>query len=172
MAESAEQTSMSNGTSSDEKVPTLDEKQIDHIVSSWELVKPSMEDSGVVLFIKLFEIAPELQNLFPFAGEDLNGYHEGLKKHARQVMESIDGAVNLLNEPELLKETLLELGIIHNMSNVQVGSFAPVGEALLYALEKGLKEKFTDDVKGSWVALYSAVQYYMTMGMVEGLDAD
>lgn len=73
---------------------------------------------------RLFEIAPELKNLFPFEDHVVNNEHPGLKRHALQVMDSIDGAISLLDKPEELKEALLELGIIHNMRDVQLESFA------------------------------------------------
>lgn len=38
-------------------------------------------------------------------------------------MESIDGAIDLLDDPEQLEETLLELGIVHHMKSVQLESF-------------------------------------------------
>lgn len=38
-------------------------------------------------------------------------------------MESIDAAIDLLDDPEQLEETLLELGIVHNMKSVQLESF-------------------------------------------------
>ena len=50
-------------------------------------------------------------------------------------------------------------------------SLQPVGEALIYALQTGLKEKFTDEVKTAWVTLYTVVQQLMTLGMNEGIDA-
>lgn len=66
---------------------------------------------------RLFEIAPDL---FPFKNEDND---EGIKKHGSQVMTSIDGAITLLhnNNPELA-DTLIELGIVHNMKEVQLES--------------------------------------------------
>ena len=73
---------------------------------------------------RLFEIAPELQNLFPFKEEDIDGNNSLLKKHAVQVMESIDGAIGMLGNPDELQENLIELGIIHHMKDVQLESFA------------------------------------------------
>lgn len=72
---------------------------------------------------RLFETAPGLKNLFPFKTATPEGQAEGLKKHGLQVMESIDGAIDLLDDPEQLEETLLELGIVHNMKSVQLESF-------------------------------------------------
>lgn len=39
-------------------------------------------------------------------------------------MESIDSALGMAGQPEELKETLIGLGVVHNMSNVQLDSFA------------------------------------------------
>ena len=71
---------------------------------------------------RLFELAPDLINLFPF---ELNeDSQDGLKKHALQVMQSIDMAIGMLDDQNELEDTLTELGIIHNMKSVQLESFA------------------------------------------------
>lgn len=69
---------------------------------------------------RLFNIAPDL---FPFKNEDKN---EGMKKHGLQVMNSIDGAITLLHNNLIseLADALIELGIVHNMKEVQLESFA------------------------------------------------
>ena len=77
---------------------------------------------------RLFEIAPQLQDLFPFKGEELESDNASLKKHAIQVMESIDSAIGMLDNPEELKETLIGLGIVHHMNDVQLDSFAVSSE--------------------------------------------
>lgn len=73
---------------------------------------------------RLFEIAPDLLSLFPF--DEVSEETPGLKKHASDVMESIDKAIDLLKAGDLeeLQDTLLELGIVHHMKSVQVESFA------------------------------------------------
>jgi len=73
---------------------------------------------------RLFQIAPALKDLFPFKEDKLNNEHEGLRMHALQVMESVDAAISLLDDTNQLVETLVELGIVHQMSNVKVESFA------------------------------------------------
>ncbi len=73
---------------------------------------------------RLFEIAPELIEIFPFDGKDLDDDNVSLKKHAMQVMQSIDDALGMADQPEELKETLIGLGVVHNMSNVNLDSFA------------------------------------------------
>jgi len=72
---------------------------------------------------RLFEIAPELVKLFPFKDENITDENPGLRKHGLSVMESIDAAIGLLEKPEELEEVLIELGIVHHMSEVQLESF-------------------------------------------------
>ena len=50
-------------------------------------------------------------------------------------------------------------------------SFQPVGEALVFALESVVKDKFTSEVKEAWITLYSIVKHFMSLGMDDGLDA-
>lgn len=75
-------------------------------------------------FYRLFEIAPELQELFPFQGEELSDDNKKLRGHALQVMETIDVAIGMLHDLPKLTDTLEDLGIVHNLKNVQVASFA------------------------------------------------
>jgi len=65
-----------------------------------------------------------LKDLFPFKDDQIDDNHEGLRKHALQVMTSIDDAIKLVGAPDELKDSLIELGVIHNMQDVQVDSFA------------------------------------------------
>ena len=80
-------------------------------------------DHNSIVF-RLFEIAPDLKDLFPFSKG--TNHDEALKKHGLLVMESIDTAISLLGDGnfEELKDTLIELGIVHNMKEVQLDSFA------------------------------------------------
>lgn len=160
-----------SGKDSAKENAELTNRQVELIIDTWSYVRVDLEKAGTVLFVKLFEIAPELQKLFPFDGEAVTADNELLKRHGIQVMESIDAAIGMLDNPEELKETLIDLGIVHHMKDVQVDSFAPVGQALIYTLQTGLGDKFTEEVKAAWLKLYAVVQQLMTLGMTEGIDA-
>ena len=72
----------------------------------------------------MFEIAPELQELFSFKQEDLTPSNERLKKHAVQVMESVGMAIEIIDDQSQMEEVLLELGIVHHMKGVKINTFA------------------------------------------------
>lgn len=49
-----------------------------------------------------------------------------MRKHGLTVMETIDTAIGLLEDEKMseLTDTLIDLGIVHNMKQVQLESFA------------------------------------------------
>ncbi len=72
--------------------------------------------------------------------------------------------------------THFRLSTLHNIHiiilfNPSPPHTQPVGQALIYALGRVCQEKFTVEAHVAWVALYTAIQHYMTLGMTEGLDA-
>jgi hypothetical protein len=103
----------------------LTPKHVKQIEESWNVVKLDLQGAGLIMFMKLFEIDPHVYDLFPFKGEAMNIENEGIRKHALQVMETIDAAVGLVvsGEIETLKETLIGLGMVHGMKSVQSKDF-------------------------------------------------
>ena len=79
----------------------------------------------IILFNpRLFEIAPDLQDLFPFKGQELTDQNELLKKHAVQVMETVGTAIGIIHDKPALKDALTDLGIVHHMKSVKIDDFA------------------------------------------------
>ena len=76
---------------------------------------------------RLFEINPSLQDLFSFKGQRLCDENEGLRKHALDVMKTVDVAVNSLDDIPALQETLVELGMTHSFKSVKTTHFAVSG---------------------------------------------
>lgn len=54
----------------------------------------------------------------------MNEENDLLKKHALQVMESVGACISIIDDTERLVETLKQLGMVHNLANVEVKSFA------------------------------------------------
>jgi nitric oxide dioxygenase len=53
------------------------------------------------------------------------------------------------------------LAIRHVEYGVKATDYAPVGEALLWTLERGLGEHWTPDVAAAWTAAYTTLSDYM-----------
>mmetsp|Transcript_6809 Transcript_6809/g.9940 ORF Transcript_6809/g.9940 Transcript_6809/m.9940 type:complete len:171 (+) Transcript_6809:35-547(+) len=161
------------------------EKSIENVVSSWKNVKSIdnyEEVAGVILFRKIFKIAPDASALFRFAQgveKDENGelpeaifesFH--LKSHAKGVIQTVDAAVGLLEKDEIpqLVEVLRELGRRHNKYGVRFPHFEVVGSALVQTLKIALGEfAFTDDVEAAWLEIFGIIQKEMMVGIVGGM---
>lgn len=82
---------------------------------------------GACFRCRLFEICPEVLQLFPFADEPvINSETEGLVKHGLDVMGVIDSALSMVVNMEIdkLVDFLVELGLAHSLRNVEPKHFA------------------------------------------------
>ena len=75
----------------------------------------------------------------------------------------VDRAINLLGpDTELLTDILLELGTKHERFGVKSSYYPTMGVALIQALQELLgPDKFTTNVKNSWLEVYQALSYDM-----------
>ena len=73
---------------------------------------------------RLFEVSPDLQNLFPFAGDTLTDDHEGMKEHSYIVMTSLDDCLKIVHDVPKLTDELISLGAVHHIHNVTSEHFA------------------------------------------------
>lgn len=76
------------------------------------------------MFYRLFEVSPDLQNLFPFAGDTLTDDHEGMKEHSYTVMTSLDECLKIVHDVPKLKDELISLGAVHHIHGVTSAHFA------------------------------------------------
>ena len=66
-------------------------------------------------------------------------------------------AVNNLNQLDVILPAVRDLGSRHRGYGVTAEHYAPIGTALLSALEEGLGSTFTPDVKAAWSEAYSTL---------------
>jgi hemoglobin-like flavoprotein len=80
----------------------------------------------------------------------------------------IDTALNMLGpDLELVTEIMTDLGMKHVRYGVKPEMFPFMGDALMHTLETTLKSDFTEDIKESWVIVYSALSEDMIRGQVK-----
>ena len=134
-------------------------KQIsEDVTRTWALVAAGpLEPVGVAFFLKIFEIAPEALQLFPFKDEPDLAESPKLKKHAMSVMNTVDAAVKGLADLDKLVPVLQGLGKRHVGYGVLPAHYDVVGQALLATLEGGLGAEWTEQVKASWTAVYGVI---------------
>ena len=114
---------------------------------SFAAVAPIADQAAEMFYNRLFEIAPEARELFK--GD--------MKSQGNKLMKMLATAVAGLNDMDALVPAVQELGRRHVKYGAQPEHYKPVGEALIWTLEKGLGDKFTPAVRNAWVTTYGVL---------------
>lgn len=109
------------------------------------------EIAAELFYARLFELDPSLRSLFK--GD--------MKVQGRKLMDMIAVAVRGLNNLEAIVPAVQDLGVRHAGYGVTPDHYETVGSALLWTLEKGLGEQFTDDVRVAWTDAYTLLSTTM-----------
>ncbi|MCH7841217.1 MAG: hemin receptor [Chloroflexi bacterium] len=122
----------------------MDAQQINLVQKSWSKILPISDKAAELFYNRLFEIDPSTKVLFK--GD--------MEVQGRKLMQMITAAVNGLNDLDGLVPVVQDLGRRHGGYGVQEAHYGSVGSALLWTLEQGLGDDFTDDVKIAWTETY------------------
>ena len=125
--------------------------QIQLVQRSFEKVLPIKEAAAEMFYNRLFALDPDLRDLF----------RTDMKEQRRKLMAMLATAVAGLTRLDELVPALRALGIRHAGYAVRPEHYTTVGEALLWTLEQGRGEDFTDEVKEAWVAAYTLLSSTM-----------
>jgi hemoglobin-like flavoprotein len=122
----------------------MTEEQIKLVQDSWAKVVPIAETAAELFYGRLFELDPSLKALFK--GD--------MKEQGKKLMTMIGIAVKGLTDLEKIVGAVQDMGRRHAGYGVTDEHYDTVAAALLWTLEKGLGEAFTDDVKAAWTETY------------------
>ena len=152
----------------------LTEIQKKLIVSSWRLVVPIADTAADLFYKRLFELKPQYQSYF---SSDLNRQKQKLVTMLDFIVKSLDWAQDQWQtdvEPEDdLFLVILALGRRHSaLYQIPEESYNVVGEALIWTLDYGLGEAFTEDVKGAWLEIYTLLARMMLLGSKGQVNSD
>ena len=121
------------------------------VQKSFQQIVPIADQAAQLFYGHLFRLDPSLRPLFK--GDMAQ---QGLK-----LMNTLQYAVASLDDVEKIIPALQSLGRNHVQYGVQDAHYATVGEALIWALDKGLGEQFTDDVRNAWLETYRLLSSVM-----------
>jgi nitric oxide dioxygenase len=122
-------------------------QQIILIKDSFAKVVPISDRTADLFYARLFDIAPEVCPMFK--GE--------IGTQGRKFMATLNVAVSGLERFDELKPALAALARQHAAFGVREEHYAPLGEALIWALEQGLGDDFTPETKEAWSGVYWAI---------------
>jgi len=126
-------------------------KQIELVQGTWEHVIPISDQAAVLFYGRLFELKPDLKLLFK----------SDMKEQGAKLMRMITVAVRLLGDLDQLVPAAEDLGRRHVAYGVKEEHYAVVGTALLWTLDKGLGDAFTQEVREAWIAAYDLLATVM-----------
>jgi hemoglobin-like flavoprotein len=129
----------------------MESKEIALVQSSFAEVKPISEQAAALFYGRLFEIAPAVKPLFK--GD--------MTEQGRKLMATLAYVVNGLADLPSILPAASALATRHVASGAKAEHYGPVGEALLWTLEKGLGPKWTAETAAAWTKAYTVLTGYM-----------
>ena len=120
-------------------------EHVQSVQESFAKVEPIAEDAAVMFYNRLFEMDPKLRPLFK----------EDMADQRKALMSTLKVAVKGLTNLPSIVPAVQELGVRHAGYGVKENDYDTVGAALLWTLEQGLGEDFTDAVKSAWSEVYN-----------------
>src|SRR5262245_7453542 len=119
--------------------------QVQAVQASFAKVRPIADTAAGLFYGRLFEIAPEVQPLF----------RGDMTEQGRKLMKTLTVVVNGLDRLETILPAASALAKSHVGFGVKAAHYTPVGEALLWTLERGLGADWTPELKGAWTTAYT-----------------
>jgi len=125
----------------------LNQQQIHLIRESWQQVLPIKEQAAELFYGRLFTLDPSVKPLFK--GK--------LDYQGDKLMMTLNVIVNSLDNLSEVEGMLQAMGERHIIYGVQAAHYETVGAALIWVLEQGLGDAFTDEVREAWLIAYDLI---------------
>ena len=129
----------------------MEQTTIDAVQSTFAMVEPIADKAAELFYGKLFELDPELKPLFK--GD--------ITEQGEKLMKMIGIAVRGLTNLDSIVPAVQNLGARHVGYGVKDEHYDTVAAALLWTLETGLGDAWTEEVKGAWVEVYTLLATVM-----------
>ncbi|XP_047943963.1 non-symbiotic hemoglobin 1 [Salvia hispanica] len=129
------------------------------VVKSWNLMKKDAAEWGLKFFLKIFEIAPSAQKIFPFLRDSNVPLEQNpkLKPHAKSVfVMTCEAALQLRKAGKVVirESTLTKLGTVHSKYGVVDEHFEVTKYALLETIKEAVGEIWSPEMKKAWSVAY------------------
>ena len=135
-------------------VRALTAREVAGVRATLELAEREREALAAAFYARLFETDPATRKLFTI----------DMAEQGRKLLEMLDAIADGLDQPASLVERLQELGHRHAGYGVRPGDYATLGAALMWTLAEVLGERFSEEARRGWLALYGSISAAMLMG--------
>ncbi|MGB0723417.1 MAG: globin family protein [Gammaproteobacteria bacterium] len=128
------------------------------IKDSWLKVLPIADQAAALFYGRLFELDPNVKPLFA---------NSNMKAQGAKLMKSINLVVESLDHLEEIVPTVQQMGVRHAGYGVSQADYDTEGAALLWTLEQGLGDAFTDETRNAWAEAYGVLADTMKSAAAE-----
>ncbi len=125
----------------------MNQTQKQLVKTSFAQIAKIADTASELFYQRLFELDPTLRPMFK--GD--------LVEQGRKLMQMLALVVGGLDYFETMRFSLQQLGARHIGYGVTADHYQTVGAALIWTLEQGLGDGFTQDVRAAWTAVYTLV---------------
>lgn len=129
----------------------MEAEQIALVQETFKLVVPIKDAAAELFYNRLFEIEPSTREMFS----------DDITEQGKKLMGALATVVGGLTDPDTIIPTVQDLGVAHLGFAVEDWHYDIVGQALIWTLEQGLGDAFTEDVREAWVAAYTLLSGVM-----------
>lgn len=133
------------------------QEEISLVQSSWAKVEPISDTAADLFYGRLFELDPSLQKLFP----------DDMAEQKKKLMQTLAVCVNGLTDLGEIVPAVKALGQRHVGYQVKDEQYETVGAALLWTLEQGLGEDYTEETAAAWTTVYGVLATTMKEAAAE-----
>jgi hemoglobin-like flavoprotein len=144
----------------------LTEEEKNLVVNSWKLIAPISSTASDLFYRRLFELRPDYRKMF---SDDMGPQKKKLEGMLAFIVKSLDWGISQWRDDVPRERDLflviLAMGRRHGqLYRIPDESYPVVGEALIWALDYGLGEAFTPELKTAWAKVYNTIASLMLMG--------
>jgi hemoglobin-like flavoprotein len=136
----------------DQTAPT--ETEIMLVRRTFDLIVPIGGVVADLFYDRLFYLAPSVRRMFP----------RDMREQKRSFTVMMATTVQNLDNLDALEPLARALGARHRRYGVTAGHYEIAGEALVWALERGLARDFTTQVEQAWRRAYALLATAMKAG--------
>ena len=126
-------------------------RQIAIVQDSFAKIAPIAPQAADIFYDRLFEVAPQVRALFP----------DDMAAQKRNLMAMLGTAVNGLTRLDAILPSVQDLGRRHVVYGAKAAHYPVVGSCLLYALERGLGDSWSEELEEAWAAAYGLLSGVM-----------
>jgi len=129
----------------------MTENEVKLVQDSFELAAPHAAELSANFYSILFEMAPEVRELFP----------EDLREQQGKLMHMIAFIVRRLHVIDEIVKPVENLGVRHVHYGAKPEHYPVVGAALLKALNTTFPDAFTPEMESAWAKAYGILTTVM-----------